>query len=216
MRLVLLGAPGAGKGTQAEILVQRFGVPHISTGDMLRDAIRRGTAPGKAAEAVVASGRLVPDDLVRAIVEERLDATDCQRGFVLDGYPRNVAQASELEEIFEARGIRLDRVIELKLAVTAVVERLSGRRTCMKDGIVYHVTFNPPRQDGVCDRDGSKLVQREDDREDVVRRRLEVYESTTAPLVAHYRGRGLLTTVSAEGSVEEVARRLEGALACVS
>lgn len=212
MRIVLLGPPGAGKGTQAGFLAEHHGVPHISTGDMLRQAIREGTEAGRRAEGIVNAGRLVPDDLVRDIVEERLAREDCRDGFILDGYPRNLAQAGELEEILARLDSRLDLVLELSLPEEEIVKRLSGRRTCPACKAVFHLAFNRPATEGRCDACGAELVQRDDDRESVIRERLRVYRETTAPLVEHYRKRGLLRTVSAAGEVREVAGQIRRTL----
>jgi adenylate kinase len=212
MRIVLLGPPGAGKGTQAALLVRRLRLPHVSTGEMLRAAIAAGSDVGRAAEALVKEGRLVPDPLVRRIVEARLAAEDCRAGFVLDGYPRNLHQARELDEILAGMGTRLDLAVELSLDADEIVRRLSGRRTCTGCGTVYHLELHRPARPGACDRCASPLVQREDDREEAIRERLRVYAEATAPLVEHYRGRGLLRTVSAAEPVEEVAARVRRAL----
>ncbi|MGD8377747.1 MAG: adenylate kinase [Acidobacteriota bacterium] len=212
MRIVLLGPPGAGKGTQAGFLAEHHRIPHISTGDMLRQAIREGTEAGRRAEAIVSAGRLVPDDLVRDIVAERLAHEDCRDGFILDGYPRNLAQAGELEEILTGLDAGLDLVLELSVPEDEIVQRLCGRRTCPDCKAVFHVAFNPPRIEGRCDACGGELVQRDDDRESVIRERLRVYRETTAPLVDYYRKRGLLRTVSAAGEVKEVAGQIRRTL----
>jgi adenylate kinase len=208
MRVVLLGPPGVGKGTQASRLAVRFSVPHISTGEMLRDAIRRRTPAGLAAEAEVAAGRLVPDELVGRIVGERIGTDDCRNGFFLDGYPRNLAQAGTLERLLAGAGHALDGAVELTAGEDLLVRRLSGRRTCKGCGTVFHVDLNRPAREGRCDACGEPLVQRNDDREEVIRERLRVYRDVTAPLAAYYRERGLLQTVSAEGSVDGVTEAI--------
>ena len=208
VRLVLLGPPGAGKGTQARVLVEQFGTPHISTGDALRNAIRQGDDLGKAAQELVNAGKLVPDELVRGIVEGRLAGENCRDGFILDGYPRSLRQARDLDDILEAAGCPLERVVELSLGEDEIVRRLSGRRMCTGCGSVFHVVFNRPHREDICDGCGAELIQRDDDREDVIRERLRVYDETSAPLVKHYRERGLLVTVSAADAVEAVTRRI--------
>ena len=217
MRVVLLGPPGVGKGTQASRLAARFRVPHISTGEMLRDAIRRRTPAGVAAEAEVAAGRLVPDELVGRIVGERIGEEDSRRGFFLDGYPRNLAQAAVLDRLLADAGMKVDGAVELTAGEDLLVRRLSGRRTCKACGTVFHVDLYPPSREGRCDGCDEPLVQRADDREDVIRERLRVYREVTAPLAAFFRERGLLQTVSAEGSVDGVTQaitQLLGRLAC--
>ena len=206
-RIVLLGPPGVGKGTQAARLAHALGLPHLSTGDMLRAAVAAGTPLGREADAHMRAGRLVPDPLVRAILTERLALPDCRTGFLLDRFPRNVAQAEEL-----ARRTPPDAVLAFDLPEDVLVERLSGRRICPRCAAVYHLGTHPPRVAGRCDRDDAPLEQRPDDRPEAVRTRLRVYAETTAPLVAHYRTAGLLRVVDARGSVEEVAARVRAAL----
>lgn len=217
MRVVLLGPPGVGKGTQASRLALRFRVPHISTGEMLRDAIRWRTAAGVAAELEVAAGRLVPDELVGRIVGERIAREDCRGGFFLDGYPRNLGQAAMLEQLLAGTGMVIDRAVELTAGEDLLVRRLCGRRTCRACGTVFHVELNRPRREGRCDACGEALVQRTDDQEGVIRERLRVYREATAPLAAYFRDRGLLQTVSAEDSVDgvtEVIAELLGGHEC--
>ncbi len=212
MRLVLLGPPGAGKGTQAAAIRKRLSIPHISTGDMLREAIAAGSPVGRKAKAVVEAGNLVPDDVMAEMVRERLSAPDAHEGFLLDGYPRTVAQAEALDSMLAGLGGRLDAVLYLVLEDAAIVTRLSGRRTCGTCGAPYHVSAAPPARPGVCDACGSALAQRPDDREEAVTRRLSVYRSQTQPLVELYRRRGVLRAVPATGLVEEVGRRVAAAL----
>ncbi|GIW71448.1 MAG: adenylate kinase [Planctomycetota bacterium] len=213
MRLVLLGPPGAGKGTQARRLAERRGWAHISTGDMLREAVRKQTPAGQKAEPLLAAGQLVPDALVLELVAERLAEPDARGGFILDGYPRNPQQAEDLAALLRERGLGLDRVVLLRLEDEAIVRRMAGRRSCPECGAVYHLEFAPPRVPQRCDRCGAALVQREDDREEVVRRRLETYRQKTAPLIEHYRAQGLLVEVDASGEVDQVSQRIEQALA---
>jgi adenylate kinase len=216
MRVVLLGPPGAGKGTQAAAMRERYGVPHISTGDMLRAAIASSSPLGLQARALVERGQLVPDDLMAVMVRERLQLPDAAGGFLLDGYPRTVAQAETLESVLQGMGRELDRALLLDLDDSEIVKRLSGRRSCAACGAPYHMTAAPPRQPGQCDRcagPGGALVQRPDDREDVVAERLRVYRERTAPVADYYRKRGLLSVVNAAGSAGEVERRIMAALA---
>jgi adenylate kinase len=182
MRLILLGAPGAGKGTQAAFICQKFGIPQISTGDMLRAAVKAGTPLGLAAKKVMDSGALVSDDIIIGLVKERIAQPDCAKGFLFDGFPRTIPQADAMK----AAGVKLDYVLEIDVPDDAIIERMSGRRSHVASGRTYHVKFNPPKVSGKDDLTGEELVQREDDKEETVRKRLDVYQSQTRPLVAYY------------------------------
>jgi adenylate kinase len=205
MRLVLLGPPGAGKGTQAAWLRERFGVPQLSTGEMLRASVARGTEIGREAKAVMDAGHLVSDAIINAIVAERIDEPDCAAGFILDGYPRTVAQAAALDRMLTERGPGLDAVIEFKVDPEKLVERISGRFACATCGTGYHDRFKPTAQPGICDVCGAtEFVRRRDDDPAVVRARLAAYERQTAPLLPFYAGHGLLRSIDGMGSIEEV------------
>ena len=203
--LVFLGPPGAGKGTQAKMLSQELGLIHISTGDILRSAVEKRTPLGVKAKEYMDRGELVPDDLIIALIEEVLPQ---QGGFVLDGFPRTVAQAKALDRLLDRKGMNLSAVILFDVPDDTVVERLSGRRICPRCGAVYHIRYNPPREDEICDRCGAKLIQREDDREEVIRKRLSVYREQTAPLVEYYSERDILVKLDASRPIEEIHRRL--------
>ncbi|HXH81586.1 MAG TPA: adenylate kinase [Candidatus Tectomicrobia bacterium] len=204
MRLVFLGPPGAGKGTQARALARDRGVPQVATGDILRQAVAAGTPLGREAQGYMDRGALVPDDVIVGLVAERLREPDAARGFILDGFPRTIAQAEALDRLLKDAGQALDGVVYFEVAEAELLRRLTGRRVCVQCQAAYHVVSAPPRRDGVCDRCGGAVVQREDDREATVRTRLEVYHRQTAPLLDHYRGRGLLTTVKGEGTIDAV------------
>jgi adenylate kinase len=204
VRLVFLGPPGAGKGTQARDLAGEWGVPQIATGDMLREAVAAGTPLGQQAKAHMAGGGLVPDDVIVGLIAERLGQPDAKRGFVLDGFPRTIPQAEALEALLDRLGQRLDRVIFFDVSEGELLRRLTGRRICRNCQAAYHVAANPPARDGVCDRCGGPLYQREDDSEATVANRLQVYARQTAPLLAFYRDRGLLAGVAGEGPIETV------------
>lgn len=211
MRVVLLGPPGAGKGTQAGRLATRWSVPQISTGDMLREAVAKGTRLGLEARRYMEAGELVPDAVIIGLVRERLSQPDGRKGFILDGFPRTVAQAEALDQLLEAEGAPLDRVVLFQLTDEDLAARLTGRRVCGSCGRNYHVAFSPPRVADRCDACGGVLTQRADDEEATVRRRLAVYARDTRPLVDYYRGRGLLATISAAGTMETVHAALVGA-----
>jgi len=206
--IVILGPPGAGKGTQAKLLEARFGIPHISTGDMLREAQRSGTMLGQEAQRYIGAGRLVPDDVVIGMVEVRLAQPDCANGFVLDGFPRTLRQAEELDRMLARHGQRLDAVISVIVPQETLVERLSGRRVCSGCSAMFHVSFEPPATADACDRCGGTLIQREDDREETIRRRLEVYGRETAPVLEYYRQTGLLREAEGTGAREDVFGRI--------
>jgi len=212
MRLVFLGPPGAGKGTQAQKLCADMNWAHVSTGDLLREAVAEKTELGLKAETFMSSGRLVPDDLVVSIVAGRLKKDDCAQGFVLDGFPRTVAQAEMLEETLDALDLKLDVVLYFATDRDVVIKRLSGRRVCTTCNINYHVTNIPPRAEGICDKCGQALIQREDDKPETVDQRLQVYEKQTAPLIRFYRERGLLTEMSGNLEVEEGQAAIRAAL----
>lgn len=204
MKLILLGPPGAGKGTQAKILMDRFGIPQISTGDILRAAVKDGTPMGLKAQSFMDSGGLVPDEVVVGIVRDRLQQDDCKDGFILDGFPRTVPQADALAEALIALGRPLDVVVSLAVDVEALVERLTGRRTCRDCGRGYHVAFAAPKAAGICDECGGELQQRDDDREETIRHRLDVYCEQTSPLIDYYRNSGLLSEVDGMLSMDAV------------
>ncbi|HHP50894.1 MAG TPA: adenylate kinase [Moorella mulderi] len=208
MRLILLGPPGAGKGTQASVLSGLLGVPHISTGDIFRRAIQEGTPLGKKVEAYLKSGGLVPDELTVEIVKERLSQPDCQRGFLLDGFPRTIPQAQALDAWLEARGEKLDAVINLQVSEEELMARLTGRRICPQCGATYHLKYDPPQRDEICDRCGSPLIQREDDRPETVSKRLATYRQQTQPLINYYKERNLLKGVDGNGDIQEVTQSI--------
>lgn len=212
MRLVLLGPPGAGKGTQAAKISERLGIPHISTGDMFRQAIKEGTDLGRQAEKYLSSGGLVPDAVTIGLVQERLERPDCCQGFLLDGFPRTVAQAEALDTWLAGRGTGLDAVINIAVPREELMERLTGRRVCRRCGATYHLQYNPPRVTGKCDICGGKLLQRADDTAATVARRLDVYSEQTAPLIAYYRERGLLREIDGNQDIEAVNRAIGAAL----
>jgi len=209
MNLVFMGPPGAGKGTQAELFHNRHGIPHISTGDMFRAAVRADTDMGRRAADYMREGDLVPDAIVQQLVEERLLQPDCAAGFILDGYPRTLAQADALDEFLAKWGRELHGVIFFEIPEEVVIRRITGRRICPKCGANYHVEYKPPREPGRCDLDGTELIQRRDDAPETVTRRLEVFRRWTAPLVDHYRNRGVFLAVNAQGTAEEVYERIQ-------
>jgi adenylate kinase len=217
MRLILLGAPGAGKGTQAAFLCQKYGIPQISTGDMLRAAVKAGTPLGIAAKKVMDSGALVSDDIIIGLVKERLAQPDCARGFLFDGFPRTIPQAEAMKQA----GVKLDCVLEIDVPFDAIVERMSGRRSHPASGRTYHVKFNPPKSPGVDDVTGEPLIQRDDDKEETVQKRLEVYAAQTRPLVEYYaswakadpQNAPVVRRIDGMGTVEEITARALQALA---
>jgi len=203
MRLVILGAPGAGKGTQAVILAKKLNVPHISTGDIFRNNIKNGTALGKLAKSYIDRGALVPDEVTTDIVKDRLQQEDCKRGFILDGFPRTIPQAESLDRVLAEMGAGLDYVINLMVDDEIIIKRLSGRRICPECSMSYHVNHSPKAAEGICENCGSRLVQREDDREETIIKRLETYHAQTEPLIEYYRGKGNLLDVAGQNSIEE-------------
>jgi adenylate kinase len=213
VRVILLGPPGAGKGTQAGNIAAAYGIPHISTGDILRANVREGTDLGLEAKRFMDAGDLVPDEVIIGMVGDRLEQPDAAQGFLFDGFPRTVPQAEALEKLLLEREQPLDVVLRLAVDEDEVVSRLTGRRTCTQCGAVFHVDHQPPTTEGVCDSCGGELVQREDDQEDVVRNRLEVYRRSTEPLEEFYWNRSLLRDVEAVGTVDEVAQRAAKVLA---
>jgi len=214
--LVLLGPPGAGKGTQAELLMADFDLPYYATGNILRDAIASGTELGVQAKEIVESGELVPDELIGRVIEERLDSAEAEDGFLLDGFPRTIGQAEMLEQALEKRGRGLTAVLLIDAPDEEVVRRLSGRRTCVKNNHVYHVDFDPPKIEGVCDQDGSRLVQRDDDKPETVKKRLRVYHDQTEPLIHWYEDRGLLRRFEGTRPPEEVNSHIRATLATLA
>jgi adenylate kinase len=213
MNLVLLGPPGAGKGTQAERLVEDFGFPYYSTGVILREAVAEESELGREAKEYMDRGDLVPDELISRAVAERFDAGEADNGFLLDGFPRTVGQAEVLDKLLESRGRELTGVLLIEAPDDEVVRRLSGRRTCAKGNHVYHVEFDPPKHEDVCDQDGSRLIQRDDDKPETVRKRLSVYHDQTVPLIDWYEGRDLLVRLDGTRSPDEVHDRIRATLA---
>lgn len=209
MRIILLGAPGAGKGTQADSIKNKYPIAHISTGDILRANVKAGTPLGKDAKAYMDAGKLVPDDVIVAMMESRLAEADCSEGFMLDGFPRTIAQAEALDKMLSAHGIKLDAVVSLEIDDDTVVSRLTSRRVCKQCGEIYNTAFKPSAKEGVCDKCGGEVVQRDDDKESVIRNRLAVFHSQTAPLIEYYTQKGLLIAVDATGGKDAVLRILE-------
>ncbi len=209
MNLILLGPPGAGKGTQAQRLEESNGLVQLSTGDMLRAAVASGSEIGRLAKSIIEAGKLVPDDVMVEMIEQRIDAPDCADGFILDGFPRTVAQAEALDELLGRKGKRLDAVIEMAVDDAVLVERISGRFSCAACGAGYHKRFRPTAQEGVCDRcGGTEFRQRPDDNEETVRTRLAAYHAQTEPLLPYYRGRGVLRTVDGMAAIDDVAAQI--------
>jgi adenylate kinase len=213
MRLILLGPPGAGKGTQAQRLVEKHGIPQLSTGDMLRAAVKAETAVGKRADAVMKAGKLVSDEIVNDIVSERIDAADCANGFILDGYPRTLAQADALDAMLKRKGLALDVVIELKVDDDVLVDRIAGRYTCAKCGTGYHDTNHKPKVPGVCDKCGStEFKRRPDDNAETLRTRLQAYYKDTSPLIGYYYAKGKLKGVDGMADMDTVSAEIEAIL----
>jgi adenylate kinase len=212
MILILLGPPGAGKGTQAKLLAAELRVPHVSTGDMFRDHKARGTPLGKKVQAIMDAGGLVTDDVTNELVKERLGQPDVPKGCILDGYPRTTAQAQYLDLLLHSMGRSIGRCLFYDVADEVLVERMSGRRSCPRCGAVYHVTQNPPKRDGYCDREGAGLVQRDDDKPEAVRKRLQEYVAKTEPLLRFYRDRSLLTRIESVGTPEGILAATKKAL----
>ncbi|WP_326598602.1 adenylate kinase [Streptomyces sp. NBC_01803] len=213
MRIVLVGPPGAGKGTQAALLAERLAIPHISTGDLFRANISQGTELGRKVESILREGGLVPDEITVAMAADRLAQPDAGDGFLLDGFPRNISQAKALDGMLVEAGHKLDAVLDLEVPEDEVVKRIAGRRTCRKDSShAFHSTYRPPLKDGVCDVCDGELYQREDDREDTVRKRLSVYHQETEPIIDYYRAQGLVSTIPALAPVSEVTQRALDAL----
>jgi adenylate kinase len=204
MRLVLLGAPGGGKGTQAKKLIEKYGIPQISTGDILRASVAAGTPLGKEAKSYMDKGELVPDSVVIGLVKERVAQDDCKKGYILDGFPRNIAQAEVLDKVLAEMGSPLSTALLIDVDKDVLMKRLTGRRTCKNCQQMYNVYFSAPKKDGVCDKCGSELFQRDDDKEETIKKRLDVYDAQTAPLMDYYKKKGILKSVKGTGSIDEI------------
>lgn len=213
MNLILMGLPGAGKGTQADRIVAKFGMPHISTGDMFRAAIKNGTALGKQAKSFMDKGDLVPDEVTIGIVRERLSEDDCRAGFLLDGFPRTVSQAEALDSIMTEKNSQIDAVLYIDVNADHLLARLTGRRVCANCGASYHVTYNPPKKEGICDKCGGQLIQRADDREETVQERLEVNMKQQKPLVAFYTKKNVLKKINGDQPIDQVFKEVLGVVA---
>ncbi len=203
MKLIILGAPGSGKGTQAKFIVKKYNIPQISTGDLLRNAVKAGTELGIKAQNYMNTGNLVPDDIVLQILNDRITQTDCKSGFILDGFPRNMTQAKELEKITD-----IDLVINISVDYGLLVERITGRRTCKNCGSIFHIKYNPPSKDGICDKCSGSLFQRDDDTEETVKKRLNTYENQTKPLIKYYNRHGILKTLVSDGTIDEMHQKV--------
>jgi adenylate kinase len=208
MRIVLLGAPGAGKGTQAKKLIEKYGIPQISTGDLLRAAVAAGTPLGKEAKSYMDKGELVPDSVVLGMVEERLKQEDCKKGYILDGFPRNTAQAEALDKMLASLNMALTAAVSVDVPFDDLMKRLTGRRTCKACGQMYNVYFSAPKKDGVCDKCSGELFQRDDDKEATIKKRLEVYTAQTEPLMGYYKNKGILKSVAGTGSIDEIFNKV--------
>ena len=208
MKLILLGAPGAGKGTQAEVLCKELDIPTISTGNILRAAIKNGTPVGLQAKAYMDAGKLVPDEVIIGIITERVAQEDCKNGYILDGVPRTIAQAEALDQ----HGVTFDHVLSIEISDSEIEERMEGRRVCGRCGASYHIKARPPKQEGVCDACGAALIQRDDDKPDTVRHRLEVYHGQTEPLKGYYEGKGILSPVANQATIEKTTQVILEAL----
>ena len=204
MYILLMGPPGAGKGTQAAKLVKKYGIPHISTGDMFRAAVKEGTELGKKAKACMDAGQLVPDEITIGIVRERLQKPDCTKGFILDGFPRTVEQADALDGILKSLSIHLTRAVDISVPSNSLIERAVGRRVCKKCGAAYHIRFNPSKKDGVCDECGGETYQRADDSEETMKSRLSVYDAQTKPLIRYYQKAGLYSEIDGSQEMSKV------------
>jgi adenylate kinase len=213
LNLILLGPPGAGKGTQAQRLVEDFDLPYYATGDILRQAVTEETDVGKEAKSFMESGDLVPDELICKVIMERVDRPEAEDGFLLDGFPRNLNQAEVLEDALKRRGRELTGALMIEAPDDEVIRRLSGRRICVKNQHLYHVEFDPPKREGVCDQDGSRLIQRDDDKPETVKKRLSVYHEQTSPLAEHYEGNGLLRRFDGTRKATEVHDHVRAAVA---
>lgn len=209
MKLILFGPPGAGKGTQASLISHKYGIPHISTGDMLRKSVREGTDLGKLAKSYMDRGELVPDDVVIGIIKDKITKNGLKKGFMLDGFPRTIPQAEALDKALSQEGLKVEAVISIEVDDEEIVRRISGRRVCEKCGAMYHIAYQPPRNLGFCDKCGGNLYHRDDDSEEVIRKRLQVYRSQTEPLKEYYGKSGILYKVDGMGKVEEVFGRIE-------
>ncbi|UOR10589.1 adenylate kinase [Halobacillus amylolyticus] len=209
MNLILMGLPGAGKGTQAEKIVEKYNIPHISTGDMFRLAIKEGTTLGQEAKSYMDKGELVPDEVTIGIVRERLSKPDCQKGFLLDGFPRTIAQAEALENLLKDMNESVDYVLHIDVPKDQLIERLTGRRVCPTCGATYHIAFNPPKEEGKCDHDGSELIQREDDQPETVKKRLEVNVEQSQPLLNFYQDKGYLVTYNGDRDIDLVFQDID-------
>ena len=208
MKVILLGGPGAGKGTQAGFITEKYGIPQISTGDMLREHVAKGTELGLKAKEYMEKGQLVPDEIILSMVKERLSQPDAQKGFILDGFPRTVAQAEALDKMLEEMGRKIEFVLALIVPDDELVTRLTGRRTCKNCGMMYHIKFKPPKVEGKCDVCGGELYQRPDDNEETVRNRLKVYHESTAPLIEYYKNKGVLFEIDGTKSIEEITQEI--------
>ena len=208
MRLIFLGPPGVGKGTQAEFLAKTRGIPKLSTGDLLRDAVQKKTMLGLEAKGFMDRGELVPDQVVIGLVREKLESPDCQEGFLLDGFPRTIPQADQLAVILKSLGVVLDRVIYFTIPKAEIVKRISGRRSCPRCKAVYHIQSVPPKKNGICDECGAELIQRNDDKPETIESRLSVYHDQTAPLIEYYKAQNVLSELDGSGAINDVQRRL--------